>query len=154
LELNKVREWFAPAFAHDEVLRAVLLARSYRLTFSRHLIATLQALAGFNQGRVLLLTDRSIHVASRQFRYPRFQRLLTSYPIRTVPVTMETRRPTRFAVDVDSGAVLAIAGRPFFLVPGGFRLDLVGVGEDIELFLAAGSADSDEADLDESDPGR
>ena len=85
-DLSMVRGWFEPAFQTDEELRAALMAIPYRLTVVDSLVTTAKELAGRNQGRVPLLTDRAIHVARRTFWRRRFGRLLASYPIGTVPV--------------------------------------------------------------------
>ena len=77
----RVREWFAPAFAPDEVLTAALAGNDIRFTMLNSLIGTARMLVGDNPARVLLLTDRAIYVATRKFWKRRFKGLLTTYPI-------------------------------------------------------------------------
>jgi hypothetical protein len=84
-----VRAWFAPAFAPDEVLVAALASSTYRLTLFRSLLATGMALIGQNPARILLLTDRSLHLAARKFTRRRFKKLVVSYPLHSVTVTWD-----------------------------------------------------------------
>jgi hypothetical protein len=122
-----VREWFAPAFQPGEDLRAALAATPYPLTMMHSLVATAKELVGRNQGRVLLLTDRAIHVVGRRFWRRRFRALLASYPIGTVPV--------RYA-----GGELWIDEVPFYLNPVGFQMgERVGLDADVDLFVGAGN---------------
>jgi hypothetical protein len=125
-DLLRVRGWFAPALGPDDVLRAALAASPYRLTFINSLLVTAKELIGRNQGRVLLLTDRSILVAGRQFWRRRFRALLASHPIGSVPV-------------VASDGSMAIGDDRFYLNPTGFQLGDVGTATDVALFLAAGA---------------
>jgi hypothetical protein len=129
--LDTVRQWFGPALASDEALRAALAANPYRLTFFNSLIATAKELVGKNQGRVLLLTDRAIHVAGRRFWTRRFRTLYASYPIGSVPVGYAHGK-------------LSIDGHAFYLNPGGFQLKgvIVGNATDVGLFLQAGATGS------------
>jgi hypothetical protein len=127
LALLKVHGWFAPAFEPGEDLRAALMATPYPLTVVNSLVATAKELVGRNQGRVLLLTDRAIHVAGRRFWRRRFRVLLASYPIGTVAVGY-------------AGGELRIDGEPFYVNPAGFQVGpRVGSGKDVELFMEAGS---------------
>jgi hypothetical protein len=126
--LARVQTWFAPALEADETLRAALAATPFRLTRLNSLVATAKELTGRNQGRVLLLTDRAIHVAGRRFWRRRFRVLFVSYPLGTVSV--------RYVGDGE----LRVGEDAFFLNPAGFQMGgVVGSAADIELFVAAGS---------------
>ncbi len=124
--LQQVAEWFAPALQPGETLQAALAATPYPLTMVNSLVGTAKDLVGRNQGRVLLLTDRAIHVAGRQFWRRRFRVLLGSFPLGTVSV--------RYA----SGE-LWIHEQSFYLNPSGYQLGgAVGSATDIELIVRAG----------------
>ena len=120
-----MREWFAPAFQPDERLCAALAATPFRVTALNSLLATAKELTGQNQGRVLLLTDRAIHIAGRRFWRRRFRVLLASVPLGTVVVRH------------DAGA-LWIGEEPFYLNPSGLQMGgVIGSSTDIDLFVAA-----------------
>ncbi len=120
-----MREWFAPAFQPGELLQAALAATPYRLTVWNSLVATAKGLAGRNQGRVLLLTDRALLVAGRRFWRRRFRALLASFPLGSVSV--------RYA-----DGELWIEEESFYLNPAGFQMGgRVGSATDIELFVGA-----------------
>jgi hypothetical protein len=137
--LLRVREWFAPAFSPEETLLAALAVTPFRLTMVNSLVATGKALVGHNQGRVLLLTDRSIHIVSRKFWRRRFKRVMSSYPVGTVPVTLDTKRAHVTSLGLDSGAALCIGDQRFYLNVAGFQMDgIVGSRQDVDLFVAAG----------------
>jgi hypothetical protein len=125
--LQRVQQWFAPAFAPDETLRAALAATPFPVTYWNSIVAAGKELTGHNQGRVLLLSDETIHVVGRHFWRRRFRAELASYAVGTVPV--------RYAADV-----LHIADVPFYLNAAGFQMGgVVGSNTDVELFVAAGS---------------
>jgi hypothetical protein len=125
--LLRVRQWFAPAFTSDEVLLAALAGSTSRLTTLNSLIATAKTLVGRSPQRVLLLTDRSVHVTSRKFSRRRYKKLVASYPLHTVAVTLH------------AGA-LHIADQPFYVNPPGFQLGgVIGTQEDVKLLLGASS---------------
>lgn len=105
-DLEKVRTWFLPAFAPDEVLRAALAATPFPLTTLNSLIGTAKELVGQNQGRVLLLTDRAIHVVGRQFWRRRYRRSLASFPLGTTAVRRDA-------------ATLWIADVPYYITSTG-----------------------------------
>jgi hypothetical protein len=123
--LLRVRAWFAPAFAPDEVLVAALASSTYRLTLFRSLLATGMALIGQNPARILLLTDRSLHLAARKFTRRRFKKLVVSYPLHSVTVTWDK-------------TALQIGEQHYYLNPAGYQLGgVIGTEQDVELFLAA-----------------
>jgi len=125
--LLRVRQWFAPALTSDEVLLAALASSTSRLTTFNSLIATAKTLVGRSPQRVLLLTDRSLHVTSRKFSRRRYKKLVASYPLHTVAVTWH------------NGA-LHIADQTFFVNPPGFQLGgVIGTEQDLKLLLAASS---------------
>ena len=125
-DLLQVTEWFAPALQTGETLRAALAATPYPLTMANSLVGTAKDLVGRNQGRVLLLTDRAIHVAGRHFWRRRFRVLLGSFPLGTVSVRSSTGE-------------LWIDEEPFYLNPSGYQMGgAVGSATDIELFVRAG----------------
>jgi len=120
-----LREWFAPALAPDEALTAALAASTVPLTMLNSLVATSKTFAGRSPARVLLLTDRAIHVATRRFWKRRFKGLLVSYPIGTVPITV-------------AGSELRIGEESYFLNPPGYQLGgNSGTTQDVRLFLGA-----------------
>jgi hypothetical protein len=123
--LLRVRQWFAPAFEADEVLVAALAGSTDRLTLSSSLLATGKLLVGQNPARILLLTDRSIHIAARKFSRRRYKKLIMSYPRRGVAVTWDEK-------------ALRIADRHYYLNPAGYQLGgVIGTEQDVELFLGA-----------------
>jgi hypothetical protein len=125
--LQTVRDWFAPALQPDEKLRAALAATPFPVTTLNSLVATAKELTGRNQGRVLLLTDRAIHVAGRRFWRRRFRVLLGTFPLGTVVVRH------------DAGA-LWIGEEPFYPNPSGLQMGgVIGSSTDIELFVEASS---------------
>ena len=129
-DLDTVRQWFGPALASGETLRAALATNAYPLTFLNSLIVTGKELVGNNQGRVLLLTDRAIHVAGRRFWARRFRTLYASYPIGSVPVGY-------------ADGALSIDGHAFYLNPAGYQLKgVIGTATDVDLFLQAGATGS------------
>jgi hypothetical protein len=122
-----VRDWFAPAFQPDEKLCAALAATPFPVTMLNSLVATAKALAGRNQGRVLLLTDRAIHVAGRHFWRRRFRVSLGSFPLGTVVVRHD-------------GGALWIGEESFYLNPSGLQMGgVIGSSTDIKLFVEASS---------------
>jgi hypothetical protein len=85
---------------------------------------------GRNPARILLLTDRAIHIATRKFTKRRFKKLIVSYPLHTVPVSWDDK-------------ALHIGDRQIYLNGAGFQLGgLIGTQQDMTLFL------------DDSDPSR
>jgi len=129
-DLDTVRQWFGPALDSGETLRAGLATNAYPLTIFYSLIGTAKALVGNNQGRVLLLTDRALHVAGRRFWAPRFRTLYASYPIGSVPVGY-------------AHGALSIDGHAFYLNPAGFQLKgVIGTATDVDLFVQAGAISS------------
>jgi hypothetical protein len=140
-DLLRVRAWFAPAFAPDEVLVAAVATTPFRLTMLNSLVATGKALVGHNQARILLLTDRSIHVVARTFWRRRLRGVVASYPLGTVRVTLEREGHHASALGLDSGAVLCVGDQRFHLNVAGFQLGgEVGTGADVELFLGSSRA--------------
>jgi len=126
-DLLRLRGWFAPALQSNEVLRAGLAATPFRLTMLNSLVGTAKEMVGHNQGRVLLLTDRAIHVAGRKFWRRRFRVVLATIPVGTVPVSWD-------------GRSLVIGDTRYYLNPAGFQLGgVVGTSVDLDMFLAAGS---------------
>jgi hypothetical protein len=125
----------------DEPLLAAVAATPFRLTLLTSLVATGMALVGHNQGRVLLLTDRSIYIVSRKFWRRRFKRVVSSYPVGSMPVTLESERSASASFGLDSGAALRIGDQRFYVNVDGFQLGrAVGSREDVELFLTAGQS--------------
>jgi hypothetical protein len=133
--LLRVREWFAPALGPSETLQGALATTPFDLSnpyspaaVGHSLLAAGQALTGNNQGRVLLLTDTSIHVARRRFWKRRFKALEASYPVGGVRVTAE-------------GNGLRIGDQVFFPNWTGFQLGgAVGGPHDVQLLLEAGGS--------------
>ncbi len=124
--LARVQQWFAPAFAPDEVLRAAVAATPFRLTMLNSLRAIPALLVGRSTGRVLLLTDRAVHVAARQLWRRRFKKLLGTYPVESVAVSAD-------------GEALCIGEHRFYPNPAGYQLGGgIGSTADIELFVEAG----------------
>lgn len=126
----RVREWFAPVFAPDEVLSAALAGNDIRFTMLNSLIGTARMLVGDNPARVLLLTDHAIYVATRKFWKRRFKSLLTTYPLGSVSISVDRRTELRIGDDV------------YFLNPPGYQMGgPIGTQQDVRLFLAAGRRD-------------
>jgi hypothetical protein len=126
-DLEKVRQWFSPALQPDEHLRAALATTPFRLTVVNSLLGTAKDLIGQNQSRILLLTDRAVHVVGRRFWRRRFRSLLVTFPLGTV------------AIRYDSGE-LRLDDDKFYVNISGFQLGGdVGSTTDIELFVEAGA---------------
>ena len=124
--LLRVQGWFAAAFAPDEVLVAALAANAYPLTMLNSLVGTAKSFVGRSPARVLLLTDRAIHVATRKFWKRRFKALLVSYPTGTVSVRA-------------TGIELWIGDESFFLNPSGYQMGgNIGTAQDVRLFVDSG----------------
>ena len=135
-ELVRIRQAFAPALAPDETLVGVVAVTPFDLSnpsspkaMGNSLLATGKALTGNNQGRVLLVTDKNIHVARRKFWKPSYRGVDASYPLRTVPVRRE-------------GNGIRVADRVYYPNWTGFQAGgargVVGSAEDLRLLLAAG----------------
>ncbi len=124
-DLERVRQWFEPAFEPGEELRAALAATALRLTLVNVLIGTAKELVGRNQGRVLLLTDRAIRVVGRRFWRRRFRTSIARYDLGTVGIRLHDR-------------ALWVSDQPYYINPNGFQMGgSVGSSTDVELFLKA-----------------
>jgi hypothetical protein len=125
--LELVRSRFAGALADDEVLIAAVATTPFRLTVLNSLIATAKDLVGQNQARILLLSDRSIHICSRRFSKPKLRKVLATYPIRGVPVGW-------------AGGALVVDGKSFYMNNAGYQVARgIGNSFDVDLFVAASS---------------
>lgn len=134
-ELLRIREAFAPALAPNEILVGALSVTPFDLSnpsspaaIGNSLVATGKALTGNNQGRVLLLTDRNIHVARRKFWKTSYRGVDASYPVRSVPIRRE-------------GNGIRVADKVYYPNWTGFQTGgargVVGTVEDLQLLLAA-----------------
>ena len=137
-DLERVQRWFQPAFEVGETLRAAV---------------------GVSAGkRVLLLTDRAIHVVARKFWARRFKAALGSFPLGSISVryALPGHQAGRTALEIGettvgaTGATAATAATrslgTLWIDDQRFSLDAlscrmvgsVGGSEDIRLLLSAG----------------
>ncbi len=126
--LAEAARWFAPALDRDEVPRAVLTATPHPVPSLATVRDAVGDLGGRCSGRVLLLTDRAIHVGSRPLWRRRVRATVSRYPLGSVTVALH-------------GAALVVGGVAYYLNAGGYQLrPTLWMTPEMRMFLAASAS--------------